>query len=604
MLCACYGESSGDAEQYARLVHSGWLRLRIEQSNPFGLERRRFVTVRRSELGAWISCYVDEGCRRLLATLPLGSLEFIGEPRLILEMCRKGAHPREIVWRLRFDNLQCKHEWWRIFQQATEFEQNIQDSEEEEEDILEEIDDRRRDSENSASNVERGIVWERHGMCVVEDNSGRLNVEPRMIHTAKLAYSRIIRAFIRPPRAEYDMSALGPRAFRFRGSHYIRRDKCVRNYRGRLVRYSIWRPEHFPILEDVKIGKSSKRKKDQRQRTQKKTQERVQATIIYLHGNASSRVEALAQLALCLNLGNGVQVIALDCCGSGKSQGEYVSLGFKEQEDVLAVVDKEKQTKRGIGHLALWGRSMGAVTAMLVASTRLPETSALILDSAFSSLPELALDIARRGASHLPAFVFRSALRWIRDGIKRRADFDIVDVDAARHAPECVVPALFIAASDDNFVEPKHSATLLSLLPDCGNNNHSQQCIVPGSHNSTRPTHCFDQIEIFLREKLGLQSSNLPLASELDLSLSPLLPQARRSSRPNFAALAPWTIENLSSSTASQDGAIVDSPSAGRELASTPTPRWLNGGNEQHVDKVDEMQAATIAVAEQAGALL
>ena len=50
--------------------------------------------------------------------------------------------------------------------------------------------------------------------------------------------------------------------------------------------------------------------------------------MIYMHGNASCRLEALPQLSLCLSL--GVTLCALDFAGSGLSDGEYVSLGCFE----------------------------------------------------------------------------------------------------------------------------------------------------------------------------------------------------------------------------------------------------------------------------------
>ena len=99
-------------------------------------------------------------------------------------------------------------------------------------------------------------------------------------------------------------------------------------------------------------------------------------TLVYAHGNASSRVEGLSQLALALHL--GCQCVALDCCGSGQSDGEYVSLGYKEQDDVAAVLEHERATGRGVGDVVLWGRSMGAVTALLVAATRDPSIKARV----------------------------------------------------------------------------------------------------------------------------------------------------------------------------------------------------------------------------------
>lgn len=56
--------------------------------------------------------------------------------------------------------------------------------------------------------------------------------------------------------------------------------------------------------------------------------------VCYVHGNASCRIEALGQLSLVLSL--GCSYVALDCAGSGLSDGEYVSLGHFEQDDLKA----------------------------------------------------------------------------------------------------------------------------------------------------------------------------------------------------------------------------------------------------------------------------
>ena len=84
--------------------------------------------------------------------------------------------------------------------------------------------------------------------------------------------------------------------------------------------------------------------------------------MVYLHGNASSRCEAIPAVKLLLP--EDITVFCLDLSGSGKSEGEYISLGWYERDDVQTVVDY----LRGTGNVAtigLWGRSMGAVTALM-----------------------------------------------------------------------------------------------------------------------------------------------------------------------------------------------------------------------------------------------
>lgn len=477
----------------------------------------------------------------------------------------------------------------------------------------------RRSSESAVA--ERSVVWESHGMCVVEDGGGSISIEPRMVYSAKVAYGRIVRAFIRPPRAEYELAALGPRIFSMDSRTFLRRDKETRNVRGRLVRYSIWREVSLPASRrGLEASGMGYRRAEAALVEESFNREcRPRATIMYAHGNASSRVEGLSQLALTLSLGRGVQFVALDCCGSGRSEGEFVSLGFKEQEDVVAVLEAERAAG-GVGRVVLWGRSMGAVTALLVAASREPDVAAIVCDSAYSSLRELALDVAKRGAASLPAFVARSALRWIRNSVLKRADFDIFDVDALKHVPECVAPAFFVCAADDTFVEPSHTSRLFEAIA-----SHSKElCVCAGSHNSTRPKECFDRVEAFLRGVLGLQplsnvascldssassqsptshtplactldqpalhtpgnedeepgASRRPFASALDEELLPIIPESRRADRPNFAALAPWTIEDLR--VKSREVSFCEDV--------LPSPRWLH--EERGEDAVEAMYDA------------
>ena len=54
--------------------------------------------------------------------------------------------------------------------------------------------------------------------------------------------------------------------------------------------------------------------------------------VVYMHGNSSARVEALPQLSLALSL--GATLVAFDFAGSGRSGGEYVSLGYYERDDL------------------------------------------------------------------------------------------------------------------------------------------------------------------------------------------------------------------------------------------------------------------------------
>ena len=50
--------------------------------------------------------------------------------------------------------------------------------------------------------------------------------------------------------------------------------------------------------------------------------------------------------------------------GSGLSDGQYVTLGWREQDD-LALAVQHLRRLGTVSTIGLWGRSMGAVTALL-----------------------------------------------------------------------------------------------------------------------------------------------------------------------------------------------------------------------------------------------
>lgn len=124
----------------------------------------------------------------------------------------------------------------------------------------------------------------------------------------KQGYQELVNAIIRPPRCTYELSQLGPKSFDYCGKVFERRDFELRNQRGLKVVCSIWEPapqcRHNHVLPCV----------------------------IYMHGNSSARVEALTQLSLVLSL--GATLVSFDFCGSGRSDGNYVSLGAFEKDDL------------------------------------------------------------------------------------------------------------------------------------------------------------------------------------------------------------------------------------------------------------------------------
>ena len=67
-----------------------------------------------------------------------------------------------------------------------------------------------------------------------------------------------------------------------------------------------------------------------------------------------------------------------------------MTLGWNEQKDLAAVVRylRDPASPVRAERIALWGRSMGAVTALFYAHSD-PSIASLVLDSAYADLPRL-----------------------------------------------------------------------------------------------------------------------------------------------------------------------------------------------------------------------
>eukprot|EP00560_Eucampia_antarctica_P009255 CAMPEP_0197828260 /NCGR_PEP_ID=MMETSP1437-20131217/4873_1 /TAXON_ID=49252 ORGANISM="Eucampia antarctica, Strain CCMP1452" /NCGR_SAMPLE_ID=MMETSP1437 /ASSEMBLY_ACC=CAM_ASM_001096 /LENGTH=530 /DNA_ID=CAMNT_0043429425 /DNA_START=178 /DNA_END=1770 /DNA_ORIENTATION=- len=292
---------------------------------------------------------------------------------------------------------------------------------------------------------------------------------------ARLGYQELVNAIIRPPRADYKEEALGPPAFAFCGRRFTRTDFALRTKRGLDLQCSHWEPVE-------------------------RTSDRI-PVVVYMHGNSSARVEVIPQLSYLLSL--GLAVFSFDFAGSGKSDGDYVSLGYFEREDLMCVIAHLRATNV-VSTIALWGRSMGAATAIMHGD-RDPSIACMILDSPFADLSQLAEEMVEKGREQgitVPNLVVNVAIRMIRSSVKKQALFDIKLISPIAHADKCFIPALFVAGEHDDFINKHHSEAIHARY--AGDKN---MIVVEGDHNSPRPKFMFDSVSIFLQTCLQIPNS-------------------------------------------------------------------------------------------------
>ena len=84
--------------------------------------------------------------------------------------------------------------------------------------------------------------------------------------------------------------------------------------------------------------------------------------VVYLHGNTQDKNSGLNYASDLMPL--EIDLFTFDFTGCGLSDGEYITLGWKERDDlktVLAYLESQNQ----FSSLIIWGGGMGAATALM-----------------------------------------------------------------------------------------------------------------------------------------------------------------------------------------------------------------------------------------------
>lgn len=215
--------------------------------------------------------------------------------------------------------------------------------------------------------------------------------------------------------------------------------------------------------------------------------------VIYCHGNSGCRADA--NEAAVILLPSNITVFTLDFSGSGLSDGDYVSLGWHEKEDLKCAVSFLRTSKQ-VSRIGIWGRSMGAVTSLLYGAED-PSIAGMVLDSAFTNLYGLMLELVDVYKIRVPKFTVKMALQYMRRTIQKRAKFDIMDLNVVKLAPKTFIPALFGHGLNDMFIQPHHCDRIHEAYG-------GDKSIVKfeGDHNSPRPQSYYDSVSIFFYNTL------------------------------------------------------------------------------------------------------
>ena len=294
----------------------------------------------------------------------------------------------------------------------------------------------------------------------------------------KLGYELLWKFIIRPPKDIYPLHYLGPKNFRFNSKTYIRRDFELISHQG----YKM----HSSLIEPSPESRPSKK----------------MPIVIYLHGNASSRLEGLNTLSTLLP--HNINLFIVDLPGCGHSEGKYISLGYYESFDVGIIIDFLENLP-GTGNIGLWGRSMGASTGLICAH-RDKRIKALCLDSPFANFCRLARELTKQYIN-LPDFLINGVLRIISGTIKEKNGIDIFKLNPIEEAENTFQPAIFIHAINDQLINLQHTIDIFNLY----GGEKSLKCSEIGGHHSKRPKRLVKEVGEFFEKYLGNNNSELEI---------------------------------------------------------------------------------------------
>ncbi len=144
-------------------------------------------------------------------------------------------------------------------------------------------------------------------------------------------------------------------------------------------------------------------------------------------------------------------ILIIDQRACGKSQGKYITFGYKERKDV--VIWLKYLNKHYNKPIVLAGISMGATTALLVPELYNKNIIAIYTDSGYISGYE-EVKYTLKHYFYLPSFIFMPIINFY---CKIFAKYNLKEINTIKSLKNIKVPILFAHGDIDDFVPMKNS---------------------------------------------------------------------------------------------------------------------------------------------------
>ena len=144
----------------------------------------------------------------------------------------------------------------------------------------------------------------------------------------------------------------------------------------------------------------------------------------------------------------GYNILTPDLRGHGKSQGDYIGMGWHDRIDMLRWIDHILKIDKD-AEIILHGISMGASTVMMVSGEELPHNvKAIIEDCGYTDAKE-QFSYRVKAMYRIPSFPILNICSLIS---KLKANYYIKEASAIEQVKKSKTPILFIHGNKDKFV--------------------------------------------------------------------------------------------------------------------------------------------------------
>lgn len=171
-------------------------------------------------------------------------------------------------------------------------------------------------------------------------------------------------------------------------------------------------------------------------------------TALIIHGYTDNAIRML-MIGHLYNHELGYNILLPDLQAHGKSDGEYIQMGWKDRLDILRWIDVAKEMYGDSTRMVIHGISMGAATTVMTSGEHLPENiKCFVEDCGYTSVwDEFAYKLKTEyGLPAFPLLYTTSLYCQLKKG------WNFKESSAYKQIEKCTLPMFFIHGDKDTYV--------------------------------------------------------------------------------------------------------------------------------------------------------